>query len=220
MRIDRWLHIHGYFESRSRAKLAVRRGLVLVNGKSVKPSYDVKDSDEITVLADDRPAGYYKLMELDTEWKLFTGSEVVLDLGSSAGGFLTYASERASLVIGIEYSREFEIVLRKIESERENVRVYIEDAFTFDTSALPELDIILCDITVDPEHSMNALLRFVPKLKAGGRVLFVSKDHRVEVPGIFRVVGEKKAEGKREWYLLLRVEHRSMNQQECRERKF
>lgn len=205
MRIDRWLHIHGYFESRSRAKLAVKRGLVLVDGKRVKPSYEVRGDERIEVIAEGKPAGYYKLMELDMEWEIFSGNEYVLDLGSSAGGFLIYASEKARSVTGIEFSREFESTLRKIEEERENVDVVIGDAFSIDITSLPSFDIILCDLTLEPDDSMKALMRFIPKLKKSGRVLFVSKGEKAEIPEIFEVLKEKKSEEKREWYYLLRL---------------
>jgi len=203
MRIDKWLYINGYFESRSRAKLAVKMGLVLVDGRRIKPSYNVRGDERIEILAKDRPSGYYKLKKLDEEWMIFSGGEIVLDLGSSAGGFLLYASERAKIVFGIEYSREFEKVLRKIERERGNVRIFIADAFTFDISALPDLDLILCDLTLEPEDALKALVRFVPKLKRGGKMLFVSKEREIDVEG-FKILNAVRADDKREWYYLMR----------------
>ncbi len=203
MRIDKWLYLNGYFESRSRAKLAVKMGLVLVDGRRVKPSYSVKGDERIEILGEDRPSGYYKLKKLDEEWRMFRGVEVVLDLGSSAGGFLLYASERAKVVFGIEYSREFERALRKIEEERGNVKVFIADAFTFDISSLPDLDLILCDLTLKPEDALKALNRFTPKLKRGGKVFFVSKEREVDVEG-FEILNVVKADDKREWYYLMR----------------
>lgn len=205
MRIDRWLHVNGYFDSRSRAKLAVKKGLVLVNGRRVKPSYEVRGDEDIQVLAENRPAGYYKLMELDRLWSIFSEGDVVLDLGSSAGGFLTYAAERVNRVIGIEFSTEFREQLQTIQEEFDNVEVIIGDVFTLDISAMPEFDVVLADLTLEPEDSLRALLRFSSKIKPGGRVLFVSKDRRADIPDIFEVIAEKKSEEKREWYFLLRM---------------
>ncbi|WP_456369224.1 SAM-dependent methyltransferase [Geoglobus sp.] len=205
MRIDRWLHLNGYFESRSRAKLAVKKGLVLVNGRKVKPSYDVRGDEVVQVLAESRPAGYYKLMELDRAWNIFSEVDVVLDLGSSAGGFLAYAAERANRVIGIEFSTEFREQLQKVQEEFDNVEVIIGDVFKLDISAMPEFDVVLVDLTLEPEDSLRALLRFSSKVKPGGKVLFVSKDRRADVPEIFEVVKERRSEEKREWYFLLRM---------------
>ncbi|AIY90630.1 S4 domain-containing protein [Geoglobus acetivorans] len=204
MRIDVWLFRNGYFESRSRAKLAVKKGLVLVDGRVVKPSYDVRGDERIEVLEEGKPAGYFKLREIDRQWNLFEGVKVVLDLGSSAGGFLMYASERAGTVIGIEFSREFEEALRNVGRERKNIRVFIADAFSFDISLLPEIDLILCDLTLEPDSSLKALSRFLPKLRKGGRILFVSKGKEAKFDG-FRVLRVMRAEEKREWYYLLEV---------------
>ncbi len=204
MRIDEWLHARGFFESRNRAKIAIKKGLVLVNGRKVKPSYNVRGDESIEILTGDYPAGYYKLKELDAIWNIFTGDETVLDLGSSAGGFLLYASERARVVFGIEYSREFEKSLRKIEKERDNVRVFIADVFTFETTILPDLDVILCDLTLDPEDALKALSRFLSKLKKGGKIVFVSKGDKLDVENL-RVLDVLGSSEKKEWYYLLNI---------------
>ena len=56
MRIDNYLYENNKFSSRTKAKEAVERGEVLVNGRAVKPSFDVSDSDTITFAED---AGIY-----------------------------------------------------------------------------------------------------------------------------------------------------------------
>ncbi|MEM4945358.1 MAG: S4 domain-containing protein, partial [Archaeoglobaceae archaeon] len=130
MRLDLWLVKEGYFKTRNRAKIAIKQGLVRVNGVVVKkPSAEVNESYMIEVL-DDKPAGYWKLKHLDETFGIFKGDEVVLDLGSSAGGFLLYARERAKFVYGIEFSKEFEEALKELESLG-NVKIFIEDAFKF-----------------------------------------------------------------------------------------
>ncbi|ADC65737.1 RNA-binding S4 domain protein [Ferroglobus placidus DSM 10642] len=205
MRLDEFLKKSGYFKSRSQAKEAIKRGFVKVNGKVItKPSFQVKGSEKIEVAEKGKPRGYYKLKELDKKYGIVEEGDIVLDLGSSAGGFLLYASEKAKLVYGIEYSKEFEDSLREIEEERKNIRVFIDDAFTFDTSRLDELDVILCDLTLEPEDSLKALMRFVEKLKKGGKVLFVSKERIPEFPEIFEVEAVEKAKDRREYYIILR----------------
>ena len=50
------------------------------------------------------------------------------------------------------------------------------DAFTMDVSALGgPFDVILNDMTVEPSKSIEILSRFLPLLKAGGRVMQVVK---------------------------------------------
>ncbi len=203
MRLDVLLVKKGYFKSRNRAKIAITRGLVIVNGEiAKKPSMEVNPEAEILVI-DDKPAGYWKLKDLDDKFKIFSGNEVVLDLGSSAGGFLLYASEKAKFVYGIEFSREFEGVLREIEKEKRNVKVFIDNVFSFDIEKIEAVDLILNDLTLDFASSMLALSRFLPKLKKGGRVLFVCKDCRAEFQN-FEILGFEIAKRKKESYYLLR----------------
>lgn len=208
MRLDIFLYKQGYFESRSMAKEAIKKGLVKVNGKIVrKPSRDIRGNEKIEVLGGGRPRGYYKLKMLDEKFNLISENDVVLDLGSSAGGFVMYASEKAKFVFGIEFSREFEERLRRVEAERSNIRIFIDDAFKFDTSKLPDLDVILCDLTLEPEDAITVLLRFVSKLKTSGKVLFVSKNNHIDhtgIPEILDMVSFEKSEDRREYYYILR----------------
>ncbi len=204
MRLDVLLVKRGFFSSRNRAKESIRRGLVVVNGKMAsKPSQDVSEDAEIVVLAVDVPRGYWKLREIDSRFKLFNGDEVVLDLGSSAGGFLLYSSERARFVYGIEFSKEFEKNLREIERLRKNVKVFIADAFTFDVNKLPEFDLILNDLTLPFQSSMKALQRYIPKLKKDGKILFVVKNCEAELSS-FEVLDFFEAEDRKEAYYLIR----------------
>uniref|UniRef100_A0A7J2TJ72 Methyltransferase domain-containing protein n=1 Tax=Archaeoglobus fulgidus TaxID=2234 RepID=A0A7J2TJ72_ARCFL len=203
MRLDVLLVKLGYFKSRNRAKIAIKNGLVIVEGKVArKPSMEVDINARIEVL-DDKPAGYWKLKELDEKFKIFSGNEVVLDLGSSAGGFLLYASEKAKFVYGIEISREFEEELRAIESERKNVKVFIEDAFKFDIEKIEPVDLILNDLTLDFSSSIKALRRFLPKLKDQGRILFVVKGNEEVDFSEFEVIFFEHSIKKREAYYLL-----------------
>ncbi len=207
MRLDKLLVLKGYFSTRSKAKEAVKRGFVIVNGKIVtKPSFNVDFDSNIFVLQEERPKGYWKLKEIDEMWGVIRGGDVVLDLGSSAGGFLIYASEKAKKVYGIEFSREFEEELRRIERSKDNVVVFIDDAFTFDLRRLEPLDVILSDLTLKPSDAWKATKRFLSLLKPKGRVLFVMKvgvyDEDLDFSPL-EVVNVSEGE-KRERYVLLR----------------
>ncbi len=206
MRLDVLLVKRGFFSSRQRAKESIKRGFVKVNGRVVtKPSTEVDYDAKIEVLVDEKPRGYWKLKEIDERFNLFSGSEIVLDLGSSAGGFLLYASEKTKFVYGIEYSREFEEELKTIEEKRNNVKVFIADAFTFNVDLLPTLDIILNDLTLPFSSSMKALHRFLPKLKKGGRILFVHKigDGEKAEFGDLKTLSFFDSDDRRERYYLL-----------------
>lgn len=207
MRLDEYLVKKCYFSSRQRAKENVRLGLVLVNGVVIrKPSKQISEDDEVTILGLDVPKGYWKLKMIDEKFKLFSGKETVLDLGSSAGGFLLYASKKAKFVYGIEYSGEFEDALRKIERERSNVKVFIADVFHFNIEILPEIDLILNDLSLPFESSMMALKRFIPKLKDDGKILFVCKGSEANFDD-FEVLNKMTGEKREVYYLLIKAKN-------------
>jgi len=198
-RLDVLLVRKGLFSSRQRAKEAIKRGFIVVNGKKCeKPAESVHLDAKIEVLLPDSPLivegsegsegseeafmldvpkGFWKLKEIDERFSIIKEGDVVVDLGSSAGGFLIYASKKARKVYGIEYSREFAGVLKEIEAKQSNVRVFIEDVFQFDIQKIEEecVDVILNDLTLDFASSIAALRRFLPKLRHNGKILFVHK---------------------------------------------
>ncbi len=176
MRLDSHLVEIGNLGSRGRAKRAIMEGYVRVNNKIItKPSFDVGYSDNIELTSGlDRPAGYWKLKSIQEKTDMIKNGDRVLDIGSSAGGFLLFASGIASHVHGIEFSQEFRQELEKIAHEKQNITVEFADVFTI--APLNEIyDVFLFDITVSPLSSMKALENVFPSLKKGGRLLQVLK---------------------------------------------
>lgn len=176
MRLDSYLVEIGDLGSRGRAKKAITEGHVNVNGMVIiKPSYDVAYSDLIEVTQDmDKPAGYWKLKDIQETTVILKNGDSVLDIGSSAGGFLMFASEIASQVHGIEFSREFRTELGQIAHEHPNITVEFDDVFTM-TFEKEKFDVLLMDITVDPLSSIKALENALPALKSNGMLMQVLK---------------------------------------------
>lgn len=176
MRLDAYLVKTGHFSSRDRAKRAITDGQVKVNGKVVtKTSSDVAYSDTIEITDGlDKPAGYWKLKMIQERTNLLKPQDSVLDIGSSAGGFLMFASGIAKSVHGIEFSRGFYPVLKKLESENANVTVGFSDVFTMPFEC-EKYDVLLFDITVSPLSSIKALKNALSALKKGGMLLLVLK---------------------------------------------
>ena len=88
MRID--LYLKDKFGSRNKAANAVSDGLVLVNGKSVSSSYDVKEGDDITLLTPEISfvsAGGYKLHKALKDFGFSVQDGIFADIGASTGGF-------------------------------------------------------------------------------------------------------------------------------------
>jgi 23S rRNA (cytidine1920-2'-O)/16S rRNA (cytidine1409-2'-O)-methyltransferase len=179
MRLDLYLVWGKYVASRSRAQRAIKSGFVTVDGRTIlKPSFDVTWSNSVIVSTSiDKPAGYWKLKEIQEAFELIKIGDVVLDIGSSAGGFLWYAAEFAERVYAIEFSSSFKQLLDVVvENYHDKVRLIYADAFSFDFLGLGvAFDVILNDVTAAPKDSLELLLKSSAVLKAGGRVLQVIK---------------------------------------------
>jgi 23S rRNA (cytidine1920-2'-O)/16S rRNA (cytidine1409-2'-O)-methyltransferase len=186
MRLDAYLVEMSHFKSRGRSKLAILAGNVKVNGIPVtKISRDVSTDDIIEVAEGlDYPKGYFKLKLVQEESGILDPDDIVLDLGSSAGGFLLFASEIAGRVKGIEFSQYFRSELKNIAYERENVEVIFGDVFTIPLNLISKelVDVILFDITLEPEDSIKALSRILPLLREDGKLLHVIKSSKRKNP--------------------------------------
>lgn len=177
MRLDEYLVSGGLVPSRSRAKRLIEKGQVKVDGKTVlKPSQKVEYGRKVAIEGEDMPEGYFKLRGIQEASGVLHPGDMVLDIGSSAGGFLMFASGIASRIVGIEFSREFLEPLSNVEREYPNVKVIFDDAFSMDLAALGgPYDVILNDMTVEPLTSIEVLKRFLPLLKEHGRIVQVVK---------------------------------------------
>jgi 23S rRNA (cytidine1920-2'-O)/16S rRNA (cytidine1409-2'-O)-methyltransferase len=151
IRLDLTLEQRGLVQSRARARDAILRGTVLVNGEpATKPSQPVGDDDVVTL---DDPASRFvsrsalKLIAgLDAGAIDVTG-RICLDVGASTGGFTQVLVERgATKVYAVDVGRDqlhAEIqALENVESleglnARDLTRRIIADS----------IDVIVCDIS-------------------------------------------------------------------------
>lgn len=89
MRLDKYLVLHGYFESRNRALEAIRAGEITVDGKAAKAAQKVSETNHIEIAQSkfyvSRAARKLETF-LDT-YPLSMQGRRVLDIGSSTGGF-------------------------------------------------------------------------------------------------------------------------------------
>ena len=92
MRLDTLLVERGFYDSRERAKSAVMAGEVMVGDKKIdKPGTSVAADAEIRLLGNKIPyvsRGGLKLAHAIESFNLDISSAVVLDIGSSTGGFV------------------------------------------------------------------------------------------------------------------------------------
>ncbi len=151
IRLDLALEARGLAQSRSRARDAILRGTVSINGTVCnKPSQLVADSDTITL---DDPAGRYVSR---AALKLIAGLDasgidpkglVCLDVGSSTGGFTQVLLERgAAKVFAVDVGTaqlnpslraDARVVLLEQTNAKDLMRAQVPDA----------VDLLVCDIS-------------------------------------------------------------------------
>jgi len=105
MRLDAALFKRGLTQSRSQGENYVKLGLVKVNGKKAeKVSVQVSDKDELQVVGEQYVSrAALKLASIATQFKLDFRDKIVLDVGSSTGGFTDYALQNgAKKVIAVD----------------------------------------------------------------------------------------------------------------------
>lgn len=182
-RLDKWLVKEGHFSSRQTAKRAIKSGHVTVNGEPAKPSTNIVDSDSVVIASAqslDRPVGFEKLRRINEAFgsSIVEEGYVVLDIGSSAGGFLLYCSEVGASCTGIEVSEVFVEDLLAIAGKHENTSVVIGDAFTISPETIcpaGTLDVLLIDVTTTPEGTVQLARRYSQLLKKGGWLVLAIK---------------------------------------------
>jgi len=150
--------------SRMRAKRAIRRGLVRIDGRVVRdPSYDVKEGNvvEVDQTLANMPEGYWKLTDVEEVIgsRIVEKGDMVLDLGSSAGGFVYFCIMRGvEYVVGIEYSKKFSKYLKKLAEECPSFSFIMANAFYLPLKDLSRFfNRVLVDLTVEPEDTLKIL---------------------------------------------------------------
>jgi 23S rRNA (cytidine1920-2'-O)/16S rRNA (cytidine1409-2'-O)-methyltransferase len=109
-RLDQYLADEGVFESRARAKAAVLEGLISVDGNSnVKPGTQVSGCEQIVVSGNEEQyvsRGGTKLARALEDFELDVAGKVIVDIGSSTGGFTDCLLARgASRVIALDVGK-------------------------------------------------------------------------------------------------------------------
>ena len=107
MRLDIFLVEQGYFKSRSKAQAAIEEGAIQVSGKIIlKSNYEIEEGASIEILKNNNPyvsRGGLKLEAAIKAFHLDFKDKIVLDIGSSTGGFTDCAlSFGARLVYAVD----------------------------------------------------------------------------------------------------------------------
>ncbi len=168
MRLDSYLVQKGLFESRNRAKEAIENNLVLLNGKTAtKPSLKVSDNDSIEI----KEHKFYvsraakKLEEYLQEYPLALKEAVVLDIGSSTGGFSQILLEN-----GVKEIDCVDVGSNQLHSTlRTNPKINIfEETDIRDFQTSKEYDLIVSDVSF---ISLNLILDAINNLASPKTVI-------------------------------------------------
>lgn len=102
MRLDVFLVQNNYYPSREKASEAIKKGIVLVDGKIIlKPSFDITD-EKIEITEELLPYvswGGIKLKRAIDYFQLDFNEKVILDIGSSTGGFTDCALQHGARLV-------------------------------------------------------------------------------------------------------------------------
>ncbi len=182
-RLDRAIEARGLLPSRARARDAVLRGTVSINGTPAsKPSQMVAETDEIAVA--DAAAAYVSRAALKLIAGLDAGGIDVagkncLDIGSSTGGFTQVLLQRgAAKVIAVDVGHE-----QMVEPLRSDKRVTLLEDFNardLTRAEAPDpIDLLVCDVSFVSiekvlaaplalcEPGAKAVLLFKPQFEVG-----------------------------------------------------
>ncbi|HVY50332.1 MAG TPA: TlyA family RNA methyltransferase [Devosia sp.] len=151
LRLDIALEQRGLAQSRARARDAILRGTVQVNGVPAgKPAMLVSDADRIVVTD---PAGAYvsraalKLAAGLEAGEIDVRGRICLDLGASTGGFTQVLAERGARKIYAVDVGHGQLDPR-IRALRQVVPLEATDARTLSPSQVPEaIDLLACDLS-------------------------------------------------------------------------
>lgn len=149
-RIDIELVNRNYFDTRSRAQLEIKNKIVYCNNKLVtKNSLDVTEKDIIEIKGNSIKyvsRGGLKLEKAITNFKIDLNNKIMLDIGSSTGGFTDCALQNnIKNVIDIDVGNN-----QLVDKIKNNPKVYVfenTDIRNFENKLLDNIDIITIDIS-------------------------------------------------------------------------
>ena len=158
-RLDSYLVTNGFISTRTRSKYEIENGNVSVNGKVVtKASFKVSDNDEITInnKFDYVSKGALKLLKAKDEFKIDFNNKIMLDIGSSTGGFSDVAlRNNIKKVIAIDVGKD---QFNKDLQKDDRVELH-EETDIRDFNIKEKIDLITIDV------SFISVLKIIDKIK-------------------------------------------------------
>ncbi len=145
MRLDRYLVEKGMVETRSQATDLIRRGLVFVDGDQAAKAGLMITCQKIEIRHERRFVGRggEKLMHALLDFSLSLDGKIVIDIGSSTGGFTDCALQSGAVrVHAYDVGKD-----QMAERLRGDVRVDLHESTNILDVDLPDADVILIDVS-------------------------------------------------------------------------
>lgn len=165
-RLDKELTSRKLVSSRSQGENYIKLGVVTVNGKVIlKPGFAVSESDKIQLVSEQYVSrAALKLASIAKQFDLDFRDKIVLDVGSSTGGFTDYALQHGAkkviaIDVGTDQLHPSLLGNPKIElHEKTDIR---EFASSRDASFRKGIDIVVADVSF---ISLTKILPSISKL--------------------------------------------------------
>lgn len=182
MRLDHYLKESNAYSSREKAKEAILKGMVLINGKPIKkPAFDYQNEPlEIIEETQYVSRSALKLKEAFHVFNIDLSNHVVVDIGASTGGFTEVALEfGAKKVYALDVGHD-----QLDERLRKDARVESLEGLHFlktSGSDFQHIDTILCDVSFissikilahikDHFHPKQLFILFKPQFESQKRL--------------------------------------------------
>ncbi len=161
MRLDKELVLRNFFDNRSKAVLAINAGIVFCDGtKILKPAFKVSDETKIEIIGQPLKfvsKGGLKLEKALQCFNINLADKVLLDVGSSTGGFVDCAIQNGvKKVYGVDVGKD-QMVLEL----RENPKLVLYEKT--DIRKIDNEKIILSEI-VTIDVSFISVSKIIPKI--------------------------------------------------------
>lgn len=150
MRLDVWLVEHHHFTTRNRAQAAIKEGLIKLNGSTeTKASRDILATDKVVVLGEAYTYVSRSALKLKHALEVFdfnVKDDIVLDIGSSTGGFTEVLLEHgAKQVIAMDVGTD-----QLADKLRQDARVIVYENTHFlhaDPALYQAANKAVCDVS-------------------------------------------------------------------------
>ena len=138
------------YGSRTKSAEAIEKGLVLVNGKSIKPKDEIKETDEIVFIESVQTYvsnGGYKLAKALETFTFSCKDKVFVDIGASTGGFThCLLLNSAKRVYAVDVGES--LLHESLQSDTRIVRMENTNARYLTKTNFPErIDAVVTDVS-------------------------------------------------------------------------